>query len=158
MNRARRCLWIISLLALGGLVLSAVSLKNHYSAAPTEYCSLDETFNCDLVNRSVYSKVLGVPVALIGLIGYGLILGLARIARENRVAAVALFASSVAGLAFALYLTYIEAFVLGVWCLLCLGSLGLIAAIALLSGFTALRKPAPFTGGPAARENKGTAA
>jgi len=36
-------------------------------------------------------------------------------------------------LAFALYLTYIEGFVIGIWCILCLGSLTLIALTAILS-------------------------
>ena len=45
-----------------------------------------------------------------------------------------LLGGSAAGLAFALYLTYVEGHVLGVWCILCLGSLGLIALITVLSG------------------------
>ena len=44
-----------------------------------------------------------------------------------------LLIASVAGLGFALYLTYIEGFVLGVWCILCLSSLALIFSIAVLS-------------------------
>jgi uncharacterized membrane protein len=47
---------------------------------------------------------------------------------------VPLLAASFAGTAFALYLTYIEGFVLAVWCVLCLSSLGLILAITALSG------------------------
>jgi len=43
------------------------------------------------------------------------------------------------GLAFALYLTYIEAYVLTTWCILCLTSLALIAAITALSGVLKLR-------------------
>ena len=42
---------------------------------------------------------------------------------------------ALAGLAFALYLTYIEAYVLGVWCILCLGSLATILGITVLSAF-----------------------
>jgi uncharacterized membrane protein len=34
---------------------------------------------------------------------------------------------------FALYLTYIEGFVLAAWCILCLTSLGLISGIAMAS-------------------------
>jgi uncharacterized membrane protein len=40
---------------------------------------------------------------------------------------------SLAGAAFATYLTYIEGFVLAVWCILCLSSLALILSIAVLS-------------------------
>jgi uncharacterized membrane protein len=40
-----------------------------------------------------------------------------------------LLAGSLAGLGFALYLTYIEAFTLAVWCVLCLSSLVVISLI-----------------------------
>ena len=45
-----------------------------------------------------------------------------------------LFAGAVAGLAFALYLTYIEARVLGVWCIMCLSSLAIISGMTMVSG------------------------
>jgi uncharacterized membrane protein len=44
-----------------------------------------------------------------------------------------LLAAAGAGLAFALYLTYIEGHVLGVWCILCLTSLAIITSTAILS-------------------------
>lgn len=135
-----RLLLAISLLALVGIVLSAVSLKNHYSGTPSDYCDLGETFNCDLVNRSVYSRFLGIPVALIGLLGYGLLLGLSRVSGRSRAASRALLASSLLGLAFSLYLTYLEAYVLGVWCVVCLGSLAIVVGIVALA-VVALAKP-----------------
>jgi vitamin-K-epoxide reductase (warfarin-sensitive) len=132
-----RILLAISLLAVVGMALSTVSLKNHYSGEKTEYCDLGETFNCDLVNRSVYSHIGPVPVAAIGLIGYAALLVLSRMRR--RWAAALMLLGAVAGLAFALRLTYIEAYVLGVWCLLCLSSLATIVAIAPLSGVALVR-------------------
>lgn len=116
---------------LGG-VLSAVSLHNHYSASPTDYCDLNDTFNCDFVNRSTYAEFLGVPVALVGLLGYLLLFALSL--RASRLIASLRFAASLIGLAFALYLAYIEAYILGAWCLLCIGSLAAISAITLLAG------------------------
>jgi uncharacterized membrane protein len=115
-----------------GAVLSAVSLHNHYSASATGYCDLNATFNCDFVNRSPYAELLGVPVALVGLLGYLLLFALSFPA--SRRIAVFRFAASLIGLAFALYLTYVEAYILAVWCLLCLGSLAAISAITLLAG------------------------
>jgi hypothetical protein len=44
-----------------------------------------------------------------------------------------LLIASVAWLGLALYLTYVEAFVLAVWCILCLSSLSLIFTITVLS-------------------------
>lgn len=88
-----------------------------------------------MVNRSIYSEVAGVPVALIGVLGYCGLLGLTIFYLRKEDAPVLLLMGSLAGLAFALYLTYIEGFVLAVWCVLCLSSLGLISAITVLSGF-----------------------
>jgi vitamin-K-epoxide reductase (warfarin-sensitive) len=116
---------------LGG-ILSAVSLHNHYSTAATEYCDLNATFNCDLVNRSVYARVFSVPVALIGILGYLLLFALSL--RNGWRVAVLRLAAAVIGLAFALYLAYVEAYILAMWCLLCIGSMAAISAITLLSG------------------------
>jgi len=136
-----RLLLAISLLAVVGMALSAVSLKNHYSGEKTEYCDLGDNFNCDLVNRSVYSRVGPVPVAAIGLVGYAALFALSRLRR--RAAAALMLLGALAGLTFALYLTYIEAYVLGVWCILCLGSLALIAGITVLSGVTLAKNTRP---------------
>jgi len=50
-----------------------------------------------------------------------------------------LLVAAVAGLGFALYLTYVEAYVLETWCILCLSSLGLIAGITVLAGVVRAR-------------------
>jgi len=125
---------VVAILAVLGIAVSSVSLKQHYEKSKTAYCDFGETFNCDLVNRSQYSEIFGIPVALIGMAGYAALVGLATVYRERRETPALLFAGSAAGLAFALYLTYIEEHVLGVWCILCLGSLALIAASTVLSG------------------------
>jgi uncharacterized membrane protein len=125
---------VVAFLGLCGITVSSISLQHHYASSKTAYCDIGETFNCDIVNRSAYSEILGIPVALIGMLGYGALIGLATVYRERRETPSALFALSLAGLAFALYLTYIEAWVLGVWCILCLTSLTLIAVAAVVSG------------------------
>jgi uncharacterized membrane protein len=110
-----------------------VSLQHHYATSKTAYCDIGETFNCDIVNRSEYSSVFGIPVALIGMLGYAGLAGLATVYRERRETPAMLFGAAAAGLAFALYLTYIEARVLGVWCILCLSSLAFIAVTTILA-------------------------
>jgi len=130
---AHRISIAIAVLALAGIVVSSVSLRNHYATSATTYCDVGENFNCDIVNRSAYSVVLGIPVALIGIIGYVALLGLSTLYRAKAETPTMLLIASVAGLGFALYLTYIEGFVLGVWCILCLSSLALIFSIAVLS-------------------------
>ena len=129
----QRLMSIVAILAVLGVVVSSVSLQHHYAISKTEYCELGETFNCDIVNRSAYSSILGVPVALIGMLGYAALAGLATVYRERRDTPALLLGGAVVGLAFALYLTYIEARVLGVWCILCLSSLALIASITVTS-------------------------
>lgn len=139
-ERRNRLLSLIAALAVCGIAVSSASLQHHFATSKTAYCDVGEAFNCDIVNRSSYSTVLGVPVALIGLLGYGALVGLATVYRARRDAAAMLFGGAVAGLAFALYLTYVEARILGVWCILCLSSLGLIAMITILSGVVWLRR------------------
>jgi uncharacterized membrane protein len=129
----KRLMSAVAILAVCGIAVSSVSLQHHYAASRTAYCDIGETFNCDIVNRSEYSTVLGIPVALIGMLGYAALAGLGTVYRERRETPAMLLGGSGAGLAFALYLTYIEGHVLGVWCILCLSSLALIATATMLS-------------------------
>jgi len=130
----RRLLSTIAVLALAGIVVSAVSLQRHYAKSASRFCDIAESFNCDIVNRSEYSSVMGIPVAAIGVVGYGALLALATTYRSGPNAPIRLLLVAGAGLAFALYLTYVEGFVLGTWCILCLSSLALIATITTLAG------------------------
>lgn len=129
----RMLLLIIAALAVIGVAVSSVSLAHHYSTSKSSFCDLSETVNCDIVNRSEYSTLLGVPVALLGILGYLSLLVLASVYRQHNNTPKLLFWVSVAGLGFALYLTYIEGFVLYTWCILCLSSLGTIFLITAFS-------------------------
>jgi len=70
----------------------------------------------------------GSAVAAIGIAGYLLIAALAVLRRRGL-----LLVAVLIGMAFALYLTNIEAKVLGVWCVYCVISQGIIATLLLLS-------------------------
>ncbi len=74
---------VIVLLTLVGIVLSGVSLYNHYKSTPTDYCDLGDNFNCDIVNRSIYAQVGKMPVAAIGLVGYIVLMVLALQRRDE---------------------------------------------------------------------------
>jgi uncharacterized membrane protein len=130
---ASRIFPLIAVLALAGIAVSSVSLYHHYGTSKTTYCDFGENFNCDVVNRSTYSTVLGIPDALIGIFGYVALLAMTTLYRTKAETPFMLLIASVAGLGFALYLSYIEAFVLATWCILCLSSLTLIFLIAVLS-------------------------
>jgi len=138
----RRLMNLVAILAVCGIAVSSVSLQHHYATSKTAYCDIGETFNCDIVNRSQYSAVFGIPVALIGMLGYAALVGLATVYRERRETPVMLFSGAAVGLAFALYLTYIEGHVLGVWCILCLSSLALIATTTVLAAVIWWKRPA----------------
>lgn len=129
----KRLMSVVAILAVCGIVVSSVSLQHHFATSKTAYCDIGETFNCDIVNRSEYSSIFGIPVALIGMLGYAALAGLATVYRERRETPPILFSSAVTGLAFALYLTYVEARVLGVWCILCLSSLVVIVTVTMLA-------------------------
>lgn len=129
----------IALVSIAGIAVSSVSLYEHFATSTTSFCNFSESLNCDLVNRSAYSTVLGVPVALIGIVGYSLIAILATAYRNLAQTPGLLLIASVIGFGFALYLAYVEKFVLGVWCILCLTSLGLICIVVAMSTIATLR-------------------
>jgi len=120
--------YVIVLLAVLGIVVSSLALKVHYDDAGKEPCSINDKWDCGVVNHSPYATIHGVPVATIGILGYVLIAVLG-FARQRAL----LLISTLLGLAFALYLTNIEAHVLEVYCLYCVISQGIIAVLALLS-------------------------
>jgi vitamin-K-epoxide reductase (warfarin-sensitive) len=137
--RNRVLFGLIAVLALAGVIVSAISLERHYAASASGFCDFNQKFNCDIVNRSEYSTIAGIPVAGIGVVGYGLLFVLSTFRRAHHETSTQLFGAAVAGLAFALYLTYIEAYKLETWCILCLSSLTIIAAISLLAGVVKIR-------------------
>ena len=119
----------IAVLSLAGVLVSGVSLERHYAKSESNFCDFSQKFNCDIVNRSEYSTVVGIPVAGIGVAGYAVLFLLSTLWRSRPETPIRLLGAAIAGLAFALYLTYIEAYELMTWCILCLSSLVLIASI-----------------------------
>jgi uncharacterized membrane protein len=130
---ARRLYRMIAIFAVLGIAVSSMSLDHHFRKSKTSFCDFGQSFNCDIVNRSEYSTVAGVPVALIGILGYAALLAFATFYRAKAETPLILAAGSLAGLGFALYLTYVEKFILATWCILCLSSLTFIFIISILS-------------------------
>jgi uncharacterized membrane protein len=119
--------YLIVLLALAGATVSALALRVHYSNE-TEPCSINQHWDCGIVNRSMYSEIDHIPVAAIGIAGYLVLAGLAFLRSHYPVLLAALI-----GLGFALRLTFIEEYALHVWCFYCVISQAIIALIALLA-------------------------
>lgn len=118
--------FILALLAVFGIAASSLALREHYRT-DTSPCSINEKWDCGIVNHSPYAVLWGVPVATIGIAGY-LLLGILALKRWY----LALLPLSLGALAFSLYLAHIEAHLLGVWCVYCVASLAVISAFALL--------------------------
>lgn len=119
--------YLIALLALAGAVVAGLALHVHYSTE-MQPCSINEKWDCGIVNHSPYAVIGPVPVAAIGIAGYAAMLVLALARRKRMVLLAALI-----GLGFSLYLTHIEKDVLLVWCIYCVTSLGIICLLTLLN-------------------------
>ena len=127
-----------------GLLVSLYALKQHAAPVGGGACNVNATFNCDIVNRGPYGEIFGFPVAAIGLIGY-LVMGVVAMhfsRSKDPVIGKALLVLLAGGLAFSAYLTYLEAFVIGAWCLVCLASLSSIVG-ASVTGYMTYRQFAP---------------
>jgi vitamin-K-epoxide reductase (warfarin-sensitive) len=134
--------FLLLILAALGVIASSLALREHYRTYGDSPCSINDRWDCGVVNHSPYAVRFGVPVAAIGIAGYLLMAALAYL-RAYRLLLIPTFA----GLAFSLYLANIEANVLGVWCIYCVISLGIISLMSLLTLGTVVsqfvRKPKP---------------
>lgn len=119
--------YLIGFLALAGLLVSVLALRVHYSTG-TEPCSINEKWDCGVVNHSPFAEMYGVPVAVLGIAGY-LVLGGLGFARQRFL----LFLATLVGLGIALRLTFIEEYVLQVWCVYCVISQAIIGLLTILS-------------------------
>lgn len=102
---------------------------------------------CETVQMSRYSILLGFPVALYGVFGFAALLAVSIIGLQERwldrrQPTAILLVLSLGGMAFAGYLTYIEAALIHAWCQWCVICALLIAAIFATSLAATLRWPA----------------
>lgn len=136
---SRRKLWplegqsfylAIAVLGVIGLVLAIYLTYLDYSGAEVTFCS--EGSGCNEVRNSEYVNLLGVPVALWGVIGYLAIIGAALAPLTERTKNLSLFVLAIVGFTFSVYLTYLELFVIHAICPYCIGSAVVIALILIL--------------------------
>jgi len=123
----RRALALALVLAIAGIAVSASLVRLHARAHAgyTSFCAISETVNCDRVATSRYSVLLGVPVAVWGVLGYSAAAALAAWALARGAAGRARGALLVvAGVAVAasIALAFVSKALIGAWCLLCVGS------------------------------------
>jgi uncharacterized membrane protein len=141
-SRALRILMVV--IATIGLGVASYLTYVHYSGIHP-VCTAGGS--CLKVQSSIYSKLAGVPVALMGLIGYIAILA-SLLAPENETTRLATLAFTVAGFGFSAYLTYRELFSIHAICEWCASSAGLMTILMLLAIWRFLRGEHPSTGTP----------
>ncbi len=142
--KRRDWLKLISFVPLIIGLIDATYLSYVKLAKVEAFCPKDGTFNCDLVQGSVYGQIAGIPLGYIGLVGY---LGiLAVLLLEGRVTfftqrgPLILFAMTLFGFLYSAYLTSIEAFVLRAWCMYCLLSAAMMTLLFIFSAVRAWRQ------------------
>ena len=123
------------MLAMAGMGISAYLTYTHYADQPIACAGLS---SCAAVENSEYSTIIDIPVALLGILFCAglLALVLARLARlplAEEWAPLAAFSMTLAGVAFAAYLTYIELFVLEAICIWCTSFAGIVTVAWLIT-------------------------
>ena len=116
------------LAALLGLGISGYLTYVHY-AGIEPICAASG--GCEKVQSSSYADVAGVPVALLGLIGYAAIL--LAVVLPGEAARMAAFSMALVGFGFSLYLTYLELFEIDAICQWCVASAVVMTVLAVLT-------------------------
>jgi uncharacterized membrane protein len=142
-SRALRLTMIV--LAAVGLGVASYLTWVHYSGAPP-VCTAGG--NCLKVQTSVYSKLAGAPVSLIGLVGYVAILA-SLLAPERETSRLATVALTLVGFGFSAYLTYRELFSIHAICEWCASSAAIMTVLMGLAVWRFLRGDHPPQGAPA---------
>jgi len=120
-------------LAVGGIGVSAYLTYVHASQALPS-CAIGD---CDVVNRSAYAQLMGLPTASWGLLQYVTLLCLivwqALVRPAPKLTILGIFGLSLSGMLFSGYLTYVEVAVIHAICMWCMASAVLITLIFILS-------------------------
>ncbi len=127
----------VGLVALAGIAVAGYLTYVHYRPAAL-ICTGGG--GCESVQESSYSEVLGVPVALLGLLAYVTVLGL--VVRDSELARTLAAALALAAVGFAAYLIAVQAFAIEAWCIWCLvNDLLVVPLLAVLTVWRVLRGP-----------------
>jgi uncharacterized membrane protein len=107
-------------LAVAGLAVSAYLTVEHYSGAKVLACPENATINCARVTTSAWSRLAGVPVAVLGLAYFvAMTLVVLPAAWRHRVLDPVRVAGAAAGMAVVIYLIWAELFRVDAICLWC---------------------------------------
>jgi uncharacterized membrane protein len=130
----RRLLIAIAVISLIGIGVAGYLTYTHYAGLNVVCLS---SGGCETVQKSVYSKLAGVPVAVLGLAGYiGILFSLAI---RNELGRIAAFGIALIGFLFSMYLTYREIFTIKAICQWCVSSAVLMTILTILTAIRMLR-------------------
>jgi uncharacterized membrane protein len=127
-----------------GLAIAGYLTYVHY-AGISPVCEI--AHGCEKVQTSQWSEVAGVPVALLGLLGYAGILAALFVPGETGLLAAT--GQALVGFGFSAYLTYREVFTIDAICIWCVASALLMAALAVITVLRLLTAD-PSAGAPPA--------
>lgn len=143
-RRQRDWLKLISFVPLIIGLIDTIYLSYIKLAHVEAFCPKDGSFNCDLVQGSVYGQIAGIPLGYIGLAGYLAILAVllleGRVAFFTQRGPLIVFAMTLFGFLYSAYLTSIEAFVLRAWCMYCLLSAAMMTLLFIFAAVRAWRQ------------------
>ncbi|MDZ7587012.1 MAG: vitamin K epoxide reductase family protein [Patescibacteria group bacterium] len=129
-------LWQISaILAIIGLGLASYLFYSFLAPNPPGLCDINATINCNAVTKGNLATIFGIPVSLVGLIGYILILYSSILKLKK----LHLFMTSF-GMLFCLRLIFLEIFVEKVICPVCLACQLIMLTLFIIS-LKLIRKP-----------------
>jgi uncharacterized membrane protein len=126
----------VAVVAVLGLAIAGYLTYVHYAGLHVLCLS---SGGCETVQASSYAKLAGIPVALLGLLGYAAILASLALPRDLQVTTGAGLA--MIGFGFSAYLTYRELFTIEAICQWCVGSAVLMTVLLILTLIRALRAP-----------------
>jgi uncharacterized membrane protein len=126
---------VLGVLAAVGFLISAYLTWVHF-AGVAPVC-VGGSGGCETVQSSRYAEILGVPVSVLGLVGYAGLLFSAVV--RGGVGIYLGFLIALAGTLFSAYLTYLEVFVIHALCHWCLASAAIMVAALVCSSLAAWR-------------------
>ena len=127
----------VALVALAGTAVAGYLTYVHYRP---DALICTGSGGCETVQESSYAELVGIPVALLGLVAWVAVLAL--VAWDSEAARTAVAAIALGAAAFAAYLVVLQAFVIDAWCVWCLvNDLLFVPLLAILAVCRVLRQP-----------------
>lgn len=133
MDPKQKILNIIKWFSLAGIISAGYSFYEFYFVSADSFCNINLKFNCAAAIQGGYSDIFGIPVALFGIIGFGLIFICSTLSIQGKNTHKFLLPLTSIFLLSVLYFAYLSAFVVGVWCPSCIISWTIIAVLFVLS-------------------------